>query len=375
MREDLVEAQRHRLVGVADEAGDPRGVAHGAPRLVGEVHADQDVAGHPDPADQLALAVLDLGDLFHRDLDLEDVVLHVQGGDAGLEVGLHAVLVARVGVDDVPVAELAGEVVLERLDRVDGLEQVAVLVGRQRRPRPRRRRRGLVGRRPRRRAASSAVCGLGLGARRHDVGGARRCSSAASAPSGVGDVLGQHSRGRRRRHVGLVGPLVGHAVTSSLMSRRMRVLPSGLAARTAPALSRRTPSSDELGEAEVQHRHQRHHERDEHDDDDRVVHQLGAGRADDLAQLVEDLADEQAQRLGTTAKRGCRPARPCEPVGVLVCRRQSRCLFTSTVIGCLRAADREGNRSVQSWTNHTCDAGQEGLEPPTAGFGDRCSTN
>ena len=46
--EDLVEAQRHRLVGVADEAGDARGVADGAPGLVGEVHPDQHVAGHPD---------------------------------------------------------------------------------------------------------------------------------------------------------------------------------------------------------------------------------------------------------------------------------------------------------------------------------------
>ena len=38
-------------------------------------------------------------------LDLEDVVLHVQGLDAGLEVGLDAVLVAGVGVDDVPVTD------------------------------------------------------------------------------------------------------------------------------------------------------------------------------------------------------------------------------------------------------------------------------
>src|SRR6478736_1608232 len=91
--EDLVEGERHRLVRVADEPGDPGGVAHGAPRLVGEVHADQHVPGHPDPADQLALTALDLGDLFHRHLDLEDVLLHVQGGDPGLEVGLDAVLV------------------------------------------------------------------------------------------------------------------------------------------------------------------------------------------------------------------------------------------------------------------------------------------
>src|SRR4051794_5709967 len=63
-REDLVQAQRHRLVGVPDEAGDAGGVPHGAPRLVGEVHPDQHVAGHPHAAHLLALAVLDLGHLF-----------------------------------------------------------------------------------------------------------------------------------------------------------------------------------------------------------------------------------------------------------------------------------------------------------------------
>src|SRR6266511_3627600 len=40
-------------------------------------------------------------DLFE---DLEDLLLHVHGRDAALEVGLDLVLVARVGVDDVPVA-------------------------------------------------------------------------------------------------------------------------------------------------------------------------------------------------------------------------------------------------------------------------------
>src|SRR6185437_11057922 len=64
-REDLVQAQRHRLVGVTDETGHARRVPDGAPRLVGEVHPDQHVAGHPHPAHLLALAVLDLGHLFH----------------------------------------------------------------------------------------------------------------------------------------------------------------------------------------------------------------------------------------------------------------------------------------------------------------------
>src|SRR6476469_9707453 len=53
---------------------------------------------------------------------------------------------------------------------------------------------------------------------------------------------------------------------------------------------------DELGEAEVHGRDECHHERHEHDHDDRVVDQLGARRPHDLAQLVEDLADEEGHR-------------------------------------------------------------------------------
>jgi hypothetical protein len=64
----------------------------------------------------LALAVLDLGDLFGRNLDLEDELLHVQVLDPGLEVGLDLVLVAGVGVHDVP---LAGRV-LQGLAKLGG---------------------------------------------------------------------------------------------------------------------------------------------------------------------------------------------------------------------------------------------------------------
>jgi hypothetical protein len=58
---------------VADEPVTP-GVCRTAPHDSSrQVHPDQHVPGDADPADQLALAVLDLGDLLHRDLDLEDV--------------------------------------------------------------------------------------------------------------------------------------------------------------------------------------------------------------------------------------------------------------------------------------------------------------
>src|SRR5665647_3363114 len=59
---NLIVRQRNRLVGVTHEASDTGGVAHSAPALVGQIHADQDVSGHPYAGDQLALSALDLAD-------------------------------------------------------------------------------------------------------------------------------------------------------------------------------------------------------------------------------------------------------------------------------------------------------------------------
>src|SRR3954462_1455016 len=115
--DDLFDGQRRRVRG-ADEAGDARGVLDRGPRLVGEVHPDEDVAGEDLRLDDLALALLDDRLVLGGDLDLEDVVLHVERGDPGLEVGLHLVLVAGVGVHDVPVARQDAQPLAERLDRV-----------------------------------------------------------------------------------------------------------------------------------------------------------------------------------------------------------------------------------------------------------------
>src|SRR5438552_2388309 len=74
------------------------------PGVVVVDHLDQEVAGEDLALNHLALAGLDLHDVFHGDHDVEDLVLHLHGTDPGVEVGLHLVLVARVGVHDVPVA-------------------------------------------------------------------------------------------------------------------------------------------------------------------------------------------------------------------------------------------------------------------------------
>src|SRR6266566_8620914 len=115
---NLAELQRRRPAGQADETGHTGGVADDRPGFVGEVHSDQDVAGQHLLLDLLPLAALDLGHLLHRDLDLEDVVLHVERLDAALQVGLHPVLVTRVGVHHVPVARKHAEFALELLARV-----------------------------------------------------------------------------------------------------------------------------------------------------------------------------------------------------------------------------------------------------------------
>src|SRR5919201_79467 len=102
---DFLLRQRGGLGPGADEAGHARGVAHHVPGVVVEVHADQQVAGEDLAGDDLLLAALDLHDVFHGDDDLEDLLLHVHRGDAALEVRLELVLVARVGVDHVPVPQ------------------------------------------------------------------------------------------------------------------------------------------------------------------------------------------------------------------------------------------------------------------------------
>ena len=72
------------------------------PRVVVEVAPAEQISGEDLLLDDDLLAVLELDDVLHRDDDLEDPVLHVHRDDPALEVGLHLVLVAGVGVDDVP---------------------------------------------------------------------------------------------------------------------------------------------------------------------------------------------------------------------------------------------------------------------------------
>jgi hypothetical protein len=80
-----------------------------------------------DARDHLALPVLDLDDVLHRDLDLVDLLLDLERRLALLDVGLHLALEAGVGVDDVPLAREGAQLGAERLVRV--LVLVGLVVG------------------------------------------------------------------------------------------------------------------------------------------------------------------------------------------------------------------------------------------------------
>src|ERR1700722_5060653 len=92
------------------------------PGVIFQVAAAQQVAREDLLLDYDLLAVLELDDILHRDDHLVDTVLHVHRHDPAVEVGLHLVLVAGVGVDHEPPTRL-----VVRADH-EGLVVVPVLV-------------------------------------------------------------------------------------------------------------------------------------------------------------------------------------------------------------------------------------------------------
>ena len=103
----------------------PGRVADAVPALVVHLAAHEEVAGEDLLLDGLLATVLELVDLFHGDDDLVDLVLHVHALDASSEVGRDLLLVARLGVHDVPLAR-AGPGVVDRIDVLVGSASSAV---------------------------------------------------------------------------------------------------------------------------------------------------------------------------------------------------------------------------------------------------------
>jgi hypothetical protein len=87
---------------MADATRDARGITHDIPRVVGHAHLHQHIAGKDLLLDGAPLAVLDLDLFLGRHDHTEDLILHLHRLDAMHEVLLNFILVARVGMDDVP---------------------------------------------------------------------------------------------------------------------------------------------------------------------------------------------------------------------------------------------------------------------------------
>ena len=89
---------------VPHEAGHARGVADDVPGDVVHLGSNQQIAGEHLLLGGDLLARLDLDHVFHGNDRLVDVAFHGHGLAPGLDVLLHLVLVARLGVDHVPLS-------------------------------------------------------------------------------------------------------------------------------------------------------------------------------------------------------------------------------------------------------------------------------
>src|SRR5918994_5067090 len=232
-RLDVAPGQRRRLGALADEPGHARRVADDEPRLVVELRTHEQVArehlalGH----DPLAVAEVDV--VLHGDDHLVDRLLGIHRHDAGLEVLLDLLLVARLGVHHEPAARpvvraLGGRLRLEKLVVGEdvGLGRAGVL-------------HGLAGDKLSGDSLSGdsligvgisgaevAVGPVGVGLVRHSVGGVRVSGVGVGdrvSSVGVGDRVGGLGLGSLGRVAhGLLGQgLVGVDVTHRSNSLKM----------------------------------------------------------------------------------------------------------------------------------------------------------
>ncbi|CAI7634397.1 unnamed protein product, partial [Penicillium discolor] len=335
--EGLFEAQRRRVVGVAHEAGDAGGVPHDRPGVFRQLHAHQHVTRDAHAGDHLALAVLDLDDVLHRDLDLVDLVLDLERRLALLDVRLDLALEAGVRVDDIPLAGEHAQVHAEGLVRVflgrrlvlvglgGGTVVLAVHVG----PLVRGHLVGRLGLLLRDLFGHGVVedLGGGFGLRGlvqvqsvvHDGVRLRvvdvdvdvfRLLLAVLVLDVDRDVLGRGDRELLRgEHVALLGlVLLAGLLCGGRPVGVLRRSPRGSSARDSEHVVRQEP------EDVVETVDDAHDDQDEDEHHTRELEKLLAGRGDDLAQFGDDLADEQ----------GDAPEEPGEGVALLLARGAGR---------------------------------------------------
>src|ERR1035437_3135459 len=129
----------------------------------------------------------------------------------------------------------------------------------------------------------------------------------------------------------------------------------------------------ELREAVTEAENQRGHEHEDEEDDGRVIDHFGTRRPRDLAHLLADLTKElsglralSASTLQILRRRGA--SRCGGAVGTHLTLSLDHALLFAVHLTSLDIRSGTSCRNIPR-------AGQEGLEPPTPGFGDRCSTN
>ena len=319
---DLASGQRCGLRPAANETGNSWRVAHDVPRLVIQKDANQQVARPDLFLDDDFATVLELDDVFHRNDDFEDPFFDVHRPDPTRQVLLDLVLVSGVRVDHKPAARAFVRAELGRLvvpsvvvpSVVIDFDDVAVAG-----------QRDVVGR-------ADLHC-----FRRHIIIGVR--VRVVSARGHEADLGGSIQRVRRRVEVRI--HIVG---------------------RHGSVVEEEDGFGPEIVGAEDQRGHEHHG--DQHDD--RRVDDLAARGPGHPTQLTTDLGEE----LGRTG-----PLR-CRPLGGAAFRRARR-LVRALFLG---HAPHLSVLLIHRFGLPGTDpglvifgAGQEGLEPPTAGFGDRSS--
>ena len=263
------------------------------------------------------------------------LLLHVHALDARAEVGGDLLLVARLRVHDVPGARAGPRVVDDR--------RLLLLGGVVGRPSASAVRSKLTS------TVSSASASVARRLASTAVGVERRLVGvvvAASAAVGVGAVVVESCR---------VGGQFVSVVVSSLMTQSYS---------QPESTPKRESRPTDVGGVDD--------DRDEHDD--REAADLGPLRPGDLAHLVAHLARGTAP--GRPARPWCaapepgrgwagpgRSGHPCASASASALGSGRRVTFV------LALCSVRGRVRVGIW------AGQEGFEPPTVGFGDRCSTS
>src|SRR5699024_642346 len=101
---DFLLCQWHWIMGIADKASNTGSMAYRSPSVFSHIHPNQDIAWNTHAVNNLAYRVFDFDDFLHRNFDFVDIVFDLERLTTCFKVRFHPTLVARVGVNYIPVA-------------------------------------------------------------------------------------------------------------------------------------------------------------------------------------------------------------------------------------------------------------------------------